>query len=102
MQSARLKRAGIVRCLLEARDFSHVRLHLDVIYEVEEESEVVEDIEVIAEGFKLLQYDYLGGHGSRGYGKVKITDICANVVIGKLDDELVNRCNELLNEVISK
>ena len=27
MQSARLKRAGIVRCLLEARDFSHVRLH---------------------------------------------------------------------------
>ena len=29
MQSARLKRAGIARCLLEARDFSHVRLHLD-------------------------------------------------------------------------
>lgn len=28
MQSARLKRAGIVRCLLEARDFSHVRLHV--------------------------------------------------------------------------
>ena len=27
MQSARLKRAGIARCLLEARDFSHVRLH---------------------------------------------------------------------------
>lgn len=28
MQSARLKRAGIARCLLEARDFSHVRLHI--------------------------------------------------------------------------
>lgn len=78
------------------------KFDLDVIYEVEEESEVLEDIEVIAEGFKLLQYDYLGGHGSRGYGKVKITDICANVVIGKLDDKLVNRCNEILNEAISK
>lgn len=30
MQSARLKRAGIARCLLEARDFSHVRLHTTV------------------------------------------------------------------------
>ena len=29
MQSARLKRAGIARCLLEARDFSHVRLHIE-------------------------------------------------------------------------
>lgn len=27
----------------------------------------------LAEGFELLQQDYLGGNGSRGYGKVRIT-----------------------------
>lgn len=41
-----------------------------LVYNIEDESELAEDMEVLAEGFRLLQLDYLGGHGSRGYGRV--------------------------------
>ena len=37
-------------------------------------SEAREDFELLAQGFRLLQLDYLGGHGSRGYGKVALHD----------------------------
>ena len=61
---------------------------LDMIYEVEEESEIAEDLGMLAEGMKLLQYDYLGGHGSRGYGKVRFKDVQADTVVGELDEKL--------------
>lgn len=41
-----------------------------LVYNIEDESELAEDMAVLAEGFRLLQLDYLGGHGSRGYGRV--------------------------------
>lgn len=33
--------------------------------------EFLEDMETLGEGMKLMQYDYLGGSGSRGYGKIR-------------------------------
>lgn len=45
-----------------------------VTYNVEELEEVKEDIQLLADGLKLLQMDYLGGHGSRGYGRVSFRD----------------------------
>lgn len=45
-----------------------------LVYNIEDESELAEDMEVLAEGFRLLQLDYLGGHGSRGYGRVAFSD----------------------------
>lgn len=72
---------------------------IDFIYEVEEENEIVEDFETLAQGMKLLQYDYLGGHGSRGYGKVKFNDLQADVVIGEVSDEIMADCNEKLKGV---
>ena len=36
-----------------------------LVYNIEDESELAEDMEILAEGFRLLQLDYLGGHGSR-------------------------------------
>lgn len=73
---------------------------LDMIYEAEEENEIVEDMEVLANGFKLLQYDYLGGSGSRGYGKVKFNNLRAEVVIGEINDNIVEKCNEILGTVM--
>lgn len=73
---------------------------LDMIYEAEEESEIVEDMEILANGFKLLQYDYLGGNGSRGYGKVKFLDLNAEVVIGDVDENILEKCNEMLEKVM--
>lgn len=68
---------------------------LDMIYEVEEESEVVEDLSMLAEGMKLLQYDYLGGHGSRGYGKVRFKDVQADTVVGELDEKLQQEIDQI-------
>ena len=48
---------------------------------------------------KLLQYDYLGGSGSRGYGKVKFNELYMETVIGEIDDDIIDRCNEKLKDV---
>lgn len=72
---------------------------VDFLYEVVEENEIVEDFQVLADGMKLLQFDYLGGHGSRGYGKIKFHDLEACVVIGEVSDEIMEKCNEQLKGV---
>ena len=56
----------------------------DLMYEVEKEDEVIEDIKVLAEGMKLLQYDYIGGNGSRGYGKIKFKNIINTIRLRNL------------------
>lgn len=68
---------------------------LDMIYEVEEESEIAEDLGMLAEGMKLLQFDYLGGHGSRGYGKVRFKDVQADTVVGELDEKLQQEIDQI-------
>lgn len=72
---------------------------IDMIYQVEENDEIVEDISTLVQGIKLLQYDYLGGNGSRGYGKVRFSDLEAEVVVGDISDEILDKCNEILKEV---
>ena len=42
---------------------------LQLIYEVEDEEKMISDFQILKEGFELLEYDYLGGNGSRGYGR---------------------------------
>ena len=64
------------------------------------EDQIVEDISVLAEGLKLLQYDYLGGNGSRGYGKVAFCDLCADAVVGEVDDDILAKCNEILQGAV--
>lgn len=71
------------------------KFDLDIIYEVEVVDEILPDMRLVAEGLKLLQYDYLGGHGSRGYGKVKFNDVCADVVIGDVDDNIMAEVNNM-------
>ena len=43
-----------------------------IVYEVMDESQVEADLKLLAKGVKLLQMDYLGGHGSRGSGRVSM------------------------------
>lgn len=54
-----------------------------LIYNIENEAELIEDMKTLATGFKLLEADYLGGHGSRGYGKISLEDFTVQKVIGK-------------------
>ena len=43
--------------------------------------------------------DYLGGNGTRGYGKVKFADLQASAVAGEVDDAIIDKCNEILATV---
>ena len=71
---------------------------LQLIYNVENEDEIIEDITLLKEGMTLLSYDYLGGSGSRGYGKVRFSGVAADVVVGDVADEIIDKCNEILAE----
>ncbi len=72
---------------------------LDIIYNAENEQEIAEDFEMLSEGLKLLEYDYLGGHGSRGYGKVRFSDLSMKVVVGSIENGILEKCRMYLNEV---
>ena len=43
-----------------------------IVYEVTDPAQIQEDLALLAKGMKLLQMDYLGGHGSRGSGRVSL------------------------------
>ena len=45
---------------------------VSIVYDVTDPAQVEEDLALLAKGMKLLQMDYLGGHGSRGSGRVSL------------------------------
>jgi len=45
---------------------------VNMVYDVADESQIEEDFALLAKGMKLLQMDYLGGHGTRGSGRVSL------------------------------
>ena len=69
---------------------------LQIIYNAEKEDEIIADISLLKEGLDLLTYDYLGGNGSRGYGKVRFRDLAADVVIGEIDKKIIKECEKIL------
>lgn len=69
---------------------------LSLIYEWDKDADMKKDFQIIADGLKLLEYDYLGGSGSRGYGKVRFSDLALQVVVGEVNEETVKACEEIL------
>lgn len=72
---------------------------LSIIYNAMDLETVKEDFQLLADGFRLLQYDYLGGHGSRGYGRIQISDLDVCCVIGDIQDELLEQYSEIIRTV---
>lgn len=72
---------------------------LQIIYNAENKEEIVDDFQLLSDGLKLLTYDYLGGSGSRGYGKIAIENLYADAVCGDIDDILLEECRHILKEV---
>lgn len=70
---------------------------LRLVYEACEAEEMTADFENIAKGLALLQMDYLGGHGTRGYGRIKFSDLRAE----KTDDNQEINIDEL-NAILKK
>ena len=75
------------------------KFKMEIIYNVDKEEEAEEDIRMLCDGMKLLEYDYIGGHGSRGYGRIRFNDLSAEAVIGEPDSGLMERINNALKEV---
>ena len=69
-----------------------------LVYDIEETSEVGEDFANISRGLKLISMDYLGGHGSRGYGRVAFSDFEVTVKYGDCLED-VNVLLKTLKEV---
>ena len=71
------------------------KFKLNIIYDVLEDyqDQALDDIKILVEGMKLLQYDYLGGGGTRGNGKIKFSNVTVDTVIGELPQELEDMIN---------
>ena len=63
------------------------------------EEEVKRDFENILLMFELLEDDYLGGHGTRGYGRVKFEDLklIEKVYIKENEDDIEYLKSEIEN-----
>lgn len=63
--------------------------HLDIMLDVYEDDNLEGNLKLLGEALQLLHYDYLGGHGSRGSGKVtvQLTEVKGIAFVeGKLSD----------------
>lgn len=72
---------------------------MQLIYEFSNDIDVdtlLQDFKILKEGFRLLEYDYLGGSGSRGYGRIRFLDLDAVPVIGEVDDSVMEQCRAIL------
>lgn len=56
-----------------------------IVYDAAGEEELLEDLQTLARGMKLLQMDYLGGHGSRGSGRVSLKNFRISAFGGDVD-----------------
>lgn len=64
------------------------------------EEELKQDIENIAKCIEILQDDYIGGHGSRGYGRVKFENIEIEAKQYNQDDSSIGTIHKMLQERI--
>lgn len=60
----------------DKRDIERVprgaEFQFNIVYDVSDNAQIKEDISNLIDGVTLLQEDYLGGSGSRGYGRVRL------------------------------
>ncbi len=59
------------------------RFRVRIVYNIVNSEQIAEDMNILAAGFRLVQLDYLGGHGSRGSGRV----ILRNFKVESFDEE---------------
>lgn len=72
-----------------------VEFNFQLIYNIENPDEVKEDMTILANALQLLEMDYLGGSGSRGYGRVSFKNF--NLETFSLDREKISKIEENLS-----
>ena len=71
-----------------------------LVYNIESDSEIEEDIAVLVKALKLIQLDYIGGSGTRGYGKVSINIL--NVKYADINDEKLSITSEKFTKLLKE
>ena len=51
------------------------KFSMELVYDVEDPERVTEDLKEVLACLRLLEDDYLGGSGSRGYGRIAINNV---------------------------
>lgn len=64
-------------------------------YQGTEEEWILKDFQSLIDGMKLLELDYLGGSGTRGYGQVRFCNLSVGLVYG---DEVLEKYADQLND----
>lgn len=72
---------------------------VQIICDVKSEEDAIRDLNLLAEGMRLLQLDYLGGNGSRGYGKVKFRDLSVICSDNSISGEALTKLTTILKAV---
>ena len=68
-------------------------------YQGAEEEWILKDFQSLIDGMKLLELDYLGGSGTRGYGQVQFCNLSAGLVYG--DEALEKYADQLKDQLIA-
>ena len=66
-----------------------------LVYNIENIEELEEDINNILKSFELLEDDYLGGHGTRGYGRVKFNEMQSKLKVYDVENNLLDKLNKI-------
>ena len=85
------------------------RFELNMIYDITSDkqsaedilAEAAEDMKTLADGMHMLQLDYLGGHGTRGYGKVQFDGIHLECVFGEIPENVLQEWEQVLTGAIA-
>ncbi|XOQ25196.1 MAG: CRISPR system Cms endoribonuclease Csm3 [Mitsuokella multacida] len=73
-----------------------------LVYNIERDDECLTDMETLRDGLALLQMDYLGGHGSRGYGRISLHDFRVDhfTLQGTKDAVLVEKIQTMMQAAL--
>lgn len=72
---------------------------LRIVYDAHEETEIADDFTHLAQALQLLQMDYLGGHGTRGSGRVKVNGLTVKSVDNQISQDQLAKIEAILKGV---
>lgn len=72
---------------------------LHLVYDVHEATELEEDFAHLRKAISLLEMDYLGGHGTRGSGRVKLKNLTVKSIDGSIPADQLTQLEDLLKGV---
>ena len=75
---------------------------MQIICDADSDEAAEKYIGLLAEGMNLLKYDYLGGSGSRGYGRVRFIDLDVKCVYGEINEAALDNCRRIMKGVESE